>query len=363
MKYLIIIKNTLDRSVPILNVGLSLAKENSNTVYIACYGVSVELFGFLEKFNNLVVINLCINERKVYYPHFNMFYTLYIWLRFRFKVKEVIRNYEFDLIYLGSADTAISLRGLFYKLKYIIHLREYYAGFGFYMSLLRKPLKLAYKVVVPEENRAFLYYNHFKLKEIPIIIPNKPFFHPRKKQNIDFLEGSLIEVLCGKRFFIYQGPLRMERDLSRLLEVFKNIQEFNIVLLGKDMGMLSKYKAINPELIHIDFIPPPFHLAITSYAYGGIITYDFESLNTIYCAPNKIWEYSGFSIPMLCNQNLGLKFSVGLFNAAVFADFNDVDSIYGGVKSLIDNYSALSENSTRFFESFDYVKEVQGNIR
>ncbi|KAA6307134.1 hypothetical protein EZS27_041199, partial [termite gut metagenome] len=37
----------------------------------------------------------------------------------------------------------------------------------------------------------------------------------------------------------------------------------------------------------------------------GIVSYAFDDLNHVFCAPNKTWEYTGFGIPMLGNNAPG----------------------------------------------------------
>ena len=61
--------------------------------------------------------------------------------------------------------------------------------------------------------------------------------------------------------------------------------------MGRDLGPLKKYMEILSDLIYIPQIPSPQHLFVTSIAYIGILVYDPISLNQIFCAPNKIFEY------------------------------------------------------------------------
>ncbi len=123
------------------------------------------------------------------------------------------------------------------------------------------------------------------------------------------------------------------------------------------MGNRSKYvdELINflPELYHIDYIPFPFHLKITETSDVGILSYDFTRLNNIYCAPNKIYEYSMFGLPMLGNDVVGLTSTVGAANACLCVDFSSVDNIVSALKELNDNYKEFSKNASIFYNSID----------
>jgi len=57
--------------------------------------------------------------------------------------------------------------------------------------------------VVPEENRAYLYYHFLDLKKVPTVIPNKPFHHPQqRKMNSEFLEADLRKRIASKKNII-----------------------------------------------------------------------------------------------------------------------------------------------------------------
>lgn len=78
---------------------------------------------------------------------------------------------------------------------------------------------------------------------------------------------------------------------------------------------------IYDKVIHIDSIPAPLHLEITSHATIGVVFYSDETLNKAFCAPNKIYEYSGFGIPAIANCIPGLINTIGKSGAAVCTDF------------------------------------------
>src|SRR5690606_28815197 len=113
----------------------------------------------------------------------SIFRKFYSWMQFRNKTKKLLSQFDFDFLYIGTVDTAIALRWLFEKkYRYFFHIREMYDQFPHYMRLLKLPAQNAYRVIVPEENRAFLYFSFLKLLVVPEIIPNKSYDHPRHKQ-------------------------------------------------------------------------------------------------------------------------------------------------------------------------------------
>jgi hypothetical protein len=157
--------------------------------------------------------------------------------------------------------------------------------------------------------------------------------------------------LSSRKNILYQGHLHKERDLSALVQVARRLDGFNIVLMGKDHGMLSTYTDLNHNIIHIPFLSPPLHLNVTSWAHVGVVAYDTASLNTIYCAPNKIWEFSGFGVPILGSRNLGLKYTIGAFGAGELVDFSCENSVVAGLDAIERDYDSKRAACLAFYDS------------
>lgn len=352
-KILFILKGNLDNAVPIINVSQALNFAGKD-VKIICGLTSSSLKGSLINVG-INVHSLDIKETVIF--SFSKFLSkIYLWMLFRIKVRDQLLKEKPDFLYVSTADTAIALTGIFEKkYKYILHLRELYDQYPFYMFFLKRPSRLAYKIVVPEINRAFIYNVAFKLVSLPVVIPNKPFYHHRiSRMDISFLDINIQNQIKSKKNILYQGPLHKERDLSIFIAIMSSKLEFNIILMGKDHGMYSVYKNLNPSVIHIPFVEPPNHLNITSWADIGLITYDLQSLNTVYCAPNKIWEFSGFGIPILANFNPGISYFVEKYGNGLVVDYNNSNQLSKGIDDILSQYSLYSENSSKFYDSFDY---------
>ena len=155
-----------------------------------------------------------------------------------------------------------------------------------------------------------------------------------------------------KKIILYQGQIYKERDLTSIAKAMNLISnDFLLLLLGNDKdGSLKKLSSINSNFIHIPFVDPPDHLLITSHAYIGIATYDDSSLNNVFCAPNKIYEYSGFGIPMLCRDIPGLKYTVEKSNSGICVDTNDSNAIVNAINRIDKNYEEFSRNANAFYD-------------
>ena len=218
---------------------------------------------------------------------------------------------------------------------------------------------------MPEYNRAILYYFRFKLNQLPIILPNKPDFEISRAQLLDCeLKYKDFEKKVGNRkIILYQGLICEERDLSPFMEAFEKIStDYVFVVVGKDYGMLSRYKQINPSLIHVDYLSAPEYLFFTSKAYIGIVTYEMKSLNSVYCAPNKIYEYASFGVPMIANDIPGLRYTVGYNKAGVVLNGLDRNAILSAVKNIEIKYREYSDNARNMFTTVNNRETIKKTL-
>lgn len=225
------------------------------------------------------------------------------------------------------------------------------------MKTLKKIMPTAVASFAPEYNRANIYRALLHLKETPFVLPNKPAFLPSKKDLGALREkySDIVDKINGRKVILYQGNLTRERNLDYFIKACSQLDsnQYVTILLGKGTDVLNEYKKYDSNLIHVEYIPAPDYLFITSLAYIGIVSYTPDKLNTIYCAPNKIFEYSAFGIPMLGNDIPGLKYTIEDAGCGIVCDDHSVEDIYDKINKLINNYQAMSSNATSFFNTVD----------
>ena len=109
----------------------------------------------------------------------------------------------------------------------------------------------------------------------------------------------------------------------------------------------------------LPYITAPYHLEVTSHAFIGILIYapvygTFTSpLNSIYCAPNKLYEFSHFGIPMIGNNIPGLKYTIESYKMGCCLPFFNAESLKNAITDLTDNYETYAENARRFYDEDD----------
>ena len=113
------------------------------------------------------------------------------------------------------------------------------------------------------------------------------------------------------------------------------------------------------------YISAPYHLEVTSHAYVGILIYTpvygtFTSpLNSIYCAPNKIYEFSQFGIPMIGNDIPGLRYTIEYNKMGVCVPQMNTESFFDAIQKIAENYDTYSNNAINFNNSDNKAEVVK----
>lgn len=270
-----------------------------------------------------------------------------------------------DVLWFGTADSAFLIKKELHGRKYVLSILELYDNNKFYRENIGKIIKDAVAVISCEDTRAAIMKSWWKLPSKPFVMPNKPYFHPEsvKLPGSTEITRKLINQLADKRIVIYQGIISADRDLSTLAQALCNLGEnVYLVLMGEEINSRAeKIKGIYENTIYLGYVPPPLHLEITSWAQVGIVIYDDSCLNNLFCAPNKIYEYSGFGLPMLCSDVPGLKQTVERYGAGICCNFEDVKDIQRNLKFILHNQKKYSDNAKRFYRSIEN-REVMKKI-
>ena len=224
----------------------------------------------------------------------------------------------------------------------------------------------AWKLVVPEENRAYIQKVGWNLEELPYVLPNKPYCL-RSGEITDDMIPVIEEMKKEKRKkIIYLGVISTDRDLQSFAEAIEKVKEdYCLYLFGKFRGEgIEEFKKLcnsYSSLKYMGFFNPPKHLEFLKYADIALVPYKpgeiegngFTILNALYCAPNKIYEYAGCSIPMIGTDVLGLKEPFEKYNIGVCCKDLKPETIIEAIKYVDANHDQMVINSKTFFDSVD----------
>lgn len=349
----------LDELPPMMTI-LKIISKKYEVLYIGvddCSDSYKKLFGEKVSFTNLLKRNLSDTDRltdkirnKIYWKTYNHY------LR---KCSSIIeRNYvEGDLVWIHHEYSLMHMREL--ELPYYLTMYELHKDIFKDRCKLKERIGKAEKVIVPEYARAAIVQACVGLKDLPTVIPNKPYDYEKRLTKLDNNPiDRIVEKAHSerKKLIIYSGIFLRERKLDPFIESVRRLSDkFVMVLIGRKSEYLEELLSRYPEVKYLGFYDPPMHLSIIEKADVGILTYvaDSGSINPVFCAPNKIWEYAKYGIPMLCNDIPGLKYTVEYNQFGYCCDINSIDSICDALKRIFKEYEQLSRNAKDYYITVD----------
>ena len=256
------------------------------------------------------------------------------------------------------------------QLMELVHFCPYLILFPYFKFPIEKYAESAWKVVVPEINRAYIQKVYWNLSRVPIVLPNKPYKLFAGEMTKDIQESLDILKNEKRKILLYLGVFCEDRNFDVLIETVEKIDGYCLYLIGKpSLGenelkikeKISKYKNVR----YLGYFPAPKHLAFLQYAHIGLLPYSpskqvsyLSELNALYCAPNKIFEYSGYGVPMLGSDVLGLRIPFEMYNIGVcYSD--TTDSVIQALQYIEENYEEMKNNCYKYFESVDLNQIVK----
>ena len=358
-------KASVDLLTPILNLAMVLPSICGRVVLItdSCSEASL---------HTLTSLGVQVYPTSCKYPTSSSFYRrVRGWWDFREKVWDILgagASKSEALLWIGSGDSALALGHQVRDFSYVLQLHELYDRLPHYKHLLGYYARNAGAVVVPEFCRGAIIQCWYRLSRAPFVLPNKFLNHPQRRfQEITHPDAirSLTNIGREDKLVIYQGAISRFRDIRPVAKAVNILgKPWRLILMGQDSdGFLAQIRAVNPDTYYVPHIPAPRHLEVTSHSHIGVASYGYDMLNAVFCAPNKIWEYSGFGIPILCNDIPGLRYTVQYAGAGECCGMENVDNIAKSLKTIDDNYHKYSEASKRFFASIDTKAIIQSIIQ
>lgn len=287
------------------------------------------------------------------------------WNKFLINILNEI-DHEEDLVWILHEETAAKLSKKIISYNYILsiyELRKDVKLLGLFSSNYNRIAHNAKVLVTPEYNRSHIIASWMGLKQIPSVIPNKPYVNISSHFEISEIESRnliLKKNLKNRKMVLYQGGFGSDRKIEPFVEAVREIDNLQIVLMGTENeylhNILKKYKE---DVIYLPGLSAPMHLEITKLAYIGIVSYQntadsiYDPLNIVYCAPNKIFEYSQYAVPMICTNQPGLHYTVEKMHAGICVDCENVEQIRNGILSIMSNYDEYKKGARKLYNSVD----------
>jgi glycosyltransferase involved in cell wall biosynthesis len=361
----IVLKDELDAMPPVIAVIDELIS-TGRTVKILCGSISNTL---QKKLARDGVETQTYTEKRYQSRYLN---SAYQWIKVRLAFKKAVKYDGFfndtKLIWLGSGDTAIATLGIYHSKPTVLQVHELYDTLPIYTYFLKIISHKVNLVVCPDYFRSFILLSRWKLYTRPIVFLNRPvtrkekdFASARQVSKTWLLENN-VEV--EKKILLYQGHITRERRLDIYARAISMLDDWIFVCMGKDhAGYMDELKACFPKIVHLSFIAPPNHLEITHNATAGLITYDPNSLNESFCAPNKIWEYSSCGVPFIGPDLPGLQIWSKQYKSGITIENINEYSIAIALRTISENRNMYSKACLELYNKFDQRATIDNILK
>ena len=285
---------------------------------------------------------------------------------------------ESDYLWTPTDTTVRFLGDTVLKYKHIMQLMELIPGkclsinYGLMKFPIAKYAQNAVKVVVPEINRAYIQKTWWDLKETPMVLPNKPYNNIDESEIENGIDSQSIETIKNetRKIILYLGGICPDRSLENYAEAVTRLgDDFCLYIVGRPMGakeeeilgnLIKKYS----NVVYLGFFKAPSHLFFAKYAYIGLLPYkttnemkNISALNALYCAPNKIYEYAKYGVPMVGSDVIGLLLPFEKYNIGVCTK-DEVQCIVDALITVDRSHATMSQNCHIFYEDTDFKKIV-----
>lgn len=306
--------------------------------------------------------------------------------QFKRKVKSFLASASItdnDYVWILNAETICLLSDIVGKYRTILQFYEFKNSVFNWKYWLMNPtynhvktLHRAEKIVHCEYNRAQIFKGIYNLEKLPFVLPNKPYIDEEILDNIpQDVKDIVADIMMkteGKKVVLYQGIFRSkERRLQEFCQAIKEMpDDFVLIAMGKGNDEYERLKRRFEcdRILFVPFVRPPYHLIVTEMASICVLSYFPSSkslahtINPIYCAPNKIFEYAKYGKPMISNDIPGLYYPFRLYNCGRCINYPmTVEQVKFTIKEVFDNYDALSKGATAFYNSIN-IKDIVKNI-
>jgi glycosyltransferase involved in cell wall biosynthesis len=204
-------------------------------------------------------------------------------------------------------------------------------------------------IIMPEKNRL----NYFK-EVFPVNAKTRTLIMPNSNNNQTTLEHKAPSQ--GKTVIGHIGNVGMDHYIKGFLEAIKSLPQdkFEIQFIGflkeEVLDLIRSY-----ELNNIKIIGQIPHKELDKYYRKidiGVILYKDVSLNHRFCAPNKLYEYWSYGIPVVAHPLPGLT---PLFDHKCLGRLIDMENTQRVVNAIHEIKE--SNNETSKLQLINYFKK------
>jgi glycosyltransferase involved in cell wall biosynthesis len=151
-------------------------------------------------------------------------------------------------------------------------------------------------VIAANSERARIMREAYGLGALPAVVRNIPDLE------IAGCEATRKPAHPTRFTCVYQGDINLIRGLALFVEMMQYLPDIHLVVIGagphlENLKKLASQSSASGRIEFLGKVPRAELQPILQTCHIGLITYAPTDLNTIYCAPNKLYEYAHAGLP------------------------------------------------------------------
>lgn len=165
-------------------------------------------------------------------------------------------------------------------------------------------------IIAANDERARIMKEYYDLPIQPVVIKNIPdveisndlYSRPELEEKFEILKNSTASI------YVYQGVVTAIRKIDLVVNEIAKIKNSLVLIVGGGSDsyiqeLKDGFKARGLENVHfLGKVDLKTLYSVLNISDFGIISYSDVNLNNKYCAPNKLYEYAQFKLPMITTE-------------------------------------------------------------
>jgi glycosyltransferase involved in cell wall biosynthesis len=195
-------------------------------------------------------------------------------------------------------------------------------------GLERMVVRRADLVIAANAFRAGAMREHYGLRRTPLVVQNiPPALPPALPDDALLARYPALRRGAGAAVrLVYQGDMSLGRGVGAFIEAMRALPpEFDLVLVGggpdlERMQAVARELGVGERVRFLGRVPrADLHLMLGACDVG-LISYPQTGLNNLYCAPNKLYEYTQAGLPVFARENPVLREVMEQYGVGVVSD-------------------------------------------
>lgn len=281
-----------------------------------------------------------------------------IWVLLMFALITLWRGRNFDAVHCNDLDMlpiGVLLKAItFGRMKVVYDSHEYQVeqnNKAKWIKPILKPaeaffIKFVDHVITVSDSIADEYKKLYNIEKPSVILNCPPYSNVSKKKHFH----SKFKLNDSDIIFLYQGGFSLNRGIENILESFSRLKDPQKVVVFMGYGVLEAqikdYAHRHKNIYFHEAVGQDILAEYTASADVGILTYKNTCLNHYYCSPNKFFEYTMASLPVIVSNLYDLsRLTKKHDNGFILAE-NTANDLLSTIKSITPDLIASKRKNT-----------------